>query len=343
MGSADQVLRFSDALAESRGRANECSLFLGNGFSMAWDRDIFGYQSLFDEADLRDLTVGKEPLFNAFGTHDFETIIEHLHVAEKLAEVYKLSDADFRRNLGNDANVIRTALPRVLAKRHPDSATRVNATQYGFARRFLSEFANIFTVNYDLLLYWAIVDAAGLATYRDGFRNADDGSGLIWHSPDAAKDQNVFYLHGALHLYAKFHELWKLRYAPGQLLVDQIRRNLEANVYPLVVTEGKSEEKLHRISQSPYLKYCYDRLRDLNGSLFIYGFSFSEADKHVIDLLDNNPQLIELYISVYGSPGGDGYDNPLRAGERIEARSRANGLSLRVRYFDAQTAQVWAI
>jgi len=71
----DEVLKISKKLGDKR------KLLLGNGFSCAWNKDIFSYGALLDKA--RESKEFKEEaeiaaMFTEFDTKDFERIIKVL-------------------------------------------------------------------------------------------------------------------------------------------------------------------------------------------------------------------------------------------------------------------------
>src|SRR5260370_1205122 len=82
-------------------------------------------------------------------------------------ERYRPSAMTLARSLRNDAAAIKDALVTAIAKRHPDRPYDVKPEQYAACRAFISRFEHIFTLNYDVLLYWAI--KARQAAYCSGF------------------------------------------------------------------------------------------------------------------------------------------------------------------------------
>jgi hypothetical protein len=157
-------------------------------------------------------------------------------------------------------------------------------------------------------------------------------------------------LHGGLHLYDAGSYLKKLTWSrSGIAMVDQIRAALANATYPLVVTEGSTAEKLARIEHSPYLHRGLKSMTQCGGSLFIYGHSLDDSDAHVMRRIEEGG-CATAYVSLYGSSAGQ---SNLRIRHRaelmVERRSaHENGKPvhlrkpLRVEFFDAETAHVWA-
>ncbi|EUA36317.1 hypothetical protein I549_4317 [Mycobacterium avium subsp. avium 2285 (R)] len=177
--SDEPLLDFDQALAvaEHVYNAPTPALLLGNGFSRAFDNK-FGYETLRKEAALGSLSNGvtKDDLFDHAGTNDFETVI---HTLERAAQLQKIYDpfGTLSAKLRADAEVVKRGLVDTLTAIHPPSAAEVESAKYAGARRFLRCFSAIFTLNYDMLLYWAVNQPSSLSTLApprdDGFRLRD--------------------------------------------------------------------------------------------------------------------------------------------------------------------------
>ena len=50
---------------------------------------------------------------------------------------------------------------------------------------------------------------------------------------------------------------------------------------PVYVAEGTSAQKMRKINSVAYLRHCYDTLRRIASSIFIYGHSADENDGHI--------------------------------------------------------------
>jgi hypothetical protein len=135
------------------------SLLLGNGFSMAWKASAFSYVSLRKKADLSALSCDGKLLFDALETNDFEIVIERLEAMDRLLAVYD-PRSSLSTQVAKDASIIRDALAKALAVNHPDNVSSIPDQQYAASREFLKHFACIYSVNYDLLLYWSTLQTA---------------------------------------------------------------------------------------------------------------------------------------------------------------------------------------
>lgn len=344
-----RVGQFGDAVEDSKGRTGPSSLLLGNGFSIDWNYKRFHYNSLYDDATFEGLSVAKDELSERLDTHDFEVVIERLKTAADLADLYETTDGDLPEALRADAQIVRNGLADVLARRHPNRAQELKDAEVEQARAFLAHFRDIFTVNYDLLLYWVVnrsADSSHAVPVRDGFEwpTANGPYELIWKSKPTQGAQRIFYLHGALHYFREAdHRVHKLKYGLAEPLIDQVRGRIEAGEYPRVVTEGKMEEKTASIERSAYLRACHRKLATAEGTIFVHGMSLSSNDDHILRLLESEDSKVEaLYVSVHGDPDGEFNDEMMRRARRIKHRRDSNGgRRLDVSFYDAASAHIW--
>lgn len=338
------LLSYDDAFADAASRHNRgcVTALLGNGFSQAWRSDVFSYGALFDEADLSDRV---RAVFDELRTRDFEVVMEALNRARTIVPCYD-APGQLVDELALDTQGVRDALADVLAANHPERPYDVTDDEFTHCRRFLSAFERIYTVNYDLLLYWTAMhqDVGPPLVHHDGFADDPDDPDapyVVWH-PEHRIGQNVFYLHGALHLLDAGAHLRKYTWCrTGEALVDQIREALDDEVYPLVVTEGRSNQKMARINHSPYLMRGLTSLREIGQPVIIYGHSLADNDRHVLEQLVHG-RVPAVFVSVYGDPSTEANQKVIeRAMQMREQRSLAGGSPLHVDFFAATTAPVW--
>jgi len=337
-------LSFEDALpAGAKVHANR-HLLLGNGFSIACRPDCFSYGRLLDEADLSKLSVDGLALFASEGTTDFEEIINSLRVAGRIATFYESSDPDLAVRLTADADLVKAALADTLARNHPDNVGDIEQKEYEQVRQFLAKFGHIFTVSYDLLLYWALMqEIEPQIKADDGFRQDHDEPDADWVSWDSYKpfSQNIYYLHGGLHLFEEGPTLKKLTFGrTGVALIDQIRVALDNEAYPLVITEGTSPEKFARIRHNDYLAKGLRSLATCQGSLFVHGHSFADNDAHVFRAVGLEGKYKALFVSLHGDPDSSA-NKEIQTRANAVAAERPPGKRPAVHFYDADSASVW--
>jgi hypothetical protein len=314
-------------------------LLLGNGFSIACRPEIFVYKKLFERAIFDDLPRARNA-FDALGSTDFERVIKALRDFAAIAPIY----GDPIPQALLDADALRETLVRTIASSHPALPSDITEREYTFCRKFLGHFDRIFTLNYDLLLYWTLMHDLIPPRIRcdDGFRKPDDDNEapyVTWE-PENIYEQNVYYLHGALHLFDAASELRKYTWInTGVRLIKQIHDALSQNYFPLFVAEGTSHQKFARIRHSDYLSKAYRSFLPITGSLFIYGHSLAENDDHVLDAIAKG-KTDRLFISIYGDPNSDSNRAILRRANSL-AIQRPTKRALAIYFYDAASASVW--
>lgn len=336
------VLAFQQALARTK-EAKKPHVLLGNGFSIACRADIFQYGNLFGRADFKNLPDTARAAFQALKTTDFEIVMRAMRQAAELAGVYAKKDIDLAKRLRTDADDLREVLASAIASSHPDRPADIEPERYAACRSFLSHFKSIYTLNYDLLLYWALMQSEldPQVEGDDGFRQPEDGpEDYVTWEVDRTDTQSVHYLHGALHVFDAGAEVQKYTWCnTGLALIDQIRAALAANKYPLFVAEGNAKEKLGRIQHSGFLSRSYRSFAKIGGPLFIFGHSLAENDEHILHLLDKG-KMNPVFVGLYGDPASEANRKIIHRAEQIPER-RPQRRPAEIHFFDAQSAKVW--
>lgn len=323
---------------------------LGNGFSRACRDDIFAYGALFERADFSKLSPSCRNVFDSLKTTDFEVVIRSLHSAASILETYNPSQNSLAASLRTDANGLREVLVSAIAGSHPDWPGAIPTERFEACKRFLSNFERVYTLNYDLLMYWAYMqeELQPALECDDGFRPPESGQEqyVTWEVENSY-DQKIYYLHGALHLFDSGPELQKYTWRnTGIRLKDQIRAALEISKFPLFVSEGTSEEKLERIKHSGYLHRALASMPKVTGSMFVYGLSFAKNDDHILHMIEGG-KVTSLYIGLYGNVDSASNKAIIARAQKIadtrraRATKRRRAVDLQIHYFDAQTAKVW--
>lgn len=344
-----KVVTFEAALRKIES-AKHKHLLLGNGFSIALKPDIFTYGSLYENADF-SAAPHVPKLFDALKTNDFEIVIKHLQDAARVVEVYRPKLVKLAASLRRDAAAIKDALVAAVARRHPDRPYDISPEQYAACRRLLAHFGHIFTLNYDVLLYWALmqdeVDELDLRP-DDGFRHPEDDPDQPYVTWQQANSPTVHYLHGALHLFDRTTEITKYTWSKTDVpIVDQIRIALDEDRYPLFVSEGTSASKRARILHNAYLHKALRSFeaccRPATNAIVVFGHSLAENDNHVLRCIGAGG-VEHLLISLYGDPSSKANIEAISNAEALvqyRARKRGSRFPLTVTFYDAASAQVW--
>ena len=322
----DDVIPFENALALTE--PGKRHLLLGNGFSIACRHDIFDYRHLLEKCDF-----GKAPnvpaVFRLFATADFERIIRILRDFATLAPLY---DGDGTQ-AELDAVETREALIQTIEKTHPKIPDEILTEEFASCWKFLCHFTNIFTLNYDLLLYWTQMKQRQVE-FTDGFMK--HGGVLTW-DPDHYSSKKTIFLHGALHLHEWSGRPQKYTWTDNAPpILQQVAADIRNDRYPLFVCEGKAEEKMVSIKRSEYLRFAFVSLGEMDESLFIFGHSLRDEDKHIMDQIKDS-EISRLFVSVRLA------DDP---GMIADLKGRAFALADKAGigqpiFFDADSAHVW--
>lgn len=337
------MMTFAEALEDAQ-RYNKRHLLLGNGFSIACRPNIFLYGRLYENADFGKLSATAKYAFEALATQDFERVIKALRDAQKILTAYG-APSSLTETLHKDADALRELLVETIAASHPAWPGEITEQEYKKCREFIANFNNIYTFNYDLLLYWAQMhtEEGKDPNSDDGFRKQEDNYDagyVVWESSQS-HEQNMYFLHGALHVFDTGTEIQKYTWVnTGVRLVDQIRDALTKDFFPLFVSEGTSNEKLERIRHNDYLAKAYRSFCEITGALFIYGHSLAENDEHYLKRIEKG-KVSCVYVGIYGDPDSDENKKIISRSNKLIS-GRASTRPLQVKFFDAATAHVWS-
>jgi hypothetical protein len=343
------ILQFADAIGSIDG-ASKKHLLLGNGFSISLKPDIFSYDSLYENADF-----SKAPylaaLFKAIGTKDFEIVIRHMQDAATVLAVYDSTLSELVSKLKADAAVVKDALVSAIAKRHPDRPFDISPEHYAACRAFLVQFDHIFTLNYDVLLYWVLMQDEVddlLLKPDDGFRHPEDDPNLPYVSWQQSQSATVHYLHGALHLFDQETEMIKYTWSKTDIpIVEQIRMALDENKFPLFVSEGTSASKRRKILHNAYLHKALRSFESCCGSsknaIVIFGHSLAANDAHILGCITSGG-VSNVVVGIHGNPASDSNQAIFaRTEEMIATREKRRGkrFPLNITFYDSSSAHVW--
>jgi hypothetical protein len=304
------------------------SLLLGNGFCIAHKLD-FGQNNLatkvIEVKGNKDLATLLEDSNNSF-----EDVLHGLHWAARCESNKKRKDS-----LAKKENRLRSALYNALLDAHPKP---LDEGQDPNCRRFLREYSeNLYTTNYDLLLYFNLDLKAQI--HKDGF-SGEKQKPLRW---SARKNFNLAYLHGALHIYRKSgdeSEWYKERGTHSKEFFKKVSAKLEnGEKYSFdMVLEGSAKQKLEQIEESVYLNTCYEKLLNENGPVFIFGWSCTLQDEHIVEAIQES-KIPRIVASVHCPNKVDGKKLKQRLHMLTYAPNRTANRD--VRWIDAGAVPVW--
>ncbi len=350
-----EMFTYGDLLAEIRdGRSH---LLLGNGFSIGCD-PVFCYPSLYEAAVESGLSERARSVFARLGTNNFEGAMRLLDDSHWVGTRYGLNATDLQPML-DDVEVIKRALVNAVSSSHLAHTGLVPDAKKASARSFFDPYHNIFTTNYDLLLYWVNMSGSP-PVYGDGFREDQPEDETVCFKEHLGDDRGIFHLHGGLHFFVDKSLVRKHCWRRSGLpLTESIQQGLAQSKYPLFVAEGSAELKHEQINANAYLAYCYSKFGRVTNRVVAYGFAFGESDKHIRTLIVRNTDFKQLFVALHGDPQSppnlrlvqvcremQEARQTIRAQQ--EARDRQNGRrrrspgnELEIRFFDSDSAHVW--
>lgn len=317
------------------------TLIVGNGGSIALS-ESFSYTSLYKLGVERgEINSRTQDIFHKFSKkNDFEKLLRRLSAADFINQKFEV-DKKERTKVREPYTDVRRALINTVKDIHPDQKQLVEALSS--IRQFCAKFTNVFSLNYDLTLMWAIEASNNKAlakSFSDGFSSKKSNSKLSTFVYEGRIDDGeigVHYLHGNLCLCqtkATREEKKLASEDTDHSLVKQLTDYWANNdAQPLFVCEGDSQEKLSSIAQSDYLSAAYERLKsDRSESLAIYGWSISKGDQHILDAIKLNPSLKQVAVSVYKN------DKVFQA----HAKQALNEIEIKsICFFDSESPGCW--
>jgi hypothetical protein len=326
-------------------------LLLGNGASRAVWRD-FKYDSLYEEAKKAGRIDGSlTKLFLDFNTTDFEYILRLLSQAKRVNQILHVEDKKTSRLYRRLKKTLIDTIQDVHPKREQVKKLLLPMAQ------FMKKFDTVLSLNYDLLVYWAMLE--GNDKYGNWFKDGFIDEGRFDNYYDDLYDPYqaegatlVFYPHGNLILATEFlgNEV-KLSRSGEKYLLDRIMDIWQRRDHiPLFVSEGGTEEKLQAIRRSNYLKTVYDRVIDLSSeSLVVYGWSFRDEDEHILRGIIHGG-VDRIAVSVHKSSGNVQsfcdtvkykINNMYNTLEKEKGKGKKKKDRCKITFFDSESDGVW--
>lgn len=276
------------------------SLLLGNGASIAVDKR-FSYKVLYEEvSNYSTLSNELLGLFEHYHTTNFEHILRSLLETHRINEVLGIDDDKTEKYYLE----LRNALIQTIRNIHPQHQEVKH--HFNKIAGFLSRFKKVLSLNYDLLVYWAMLayNEGHGQWFKDCFVHGEFEKDFEYLSKPYQTMKGatlVFYPHGSLFLATEpFGGEVKVSSSEKDYLLSSVLAKWQREDYiPLFVSEGTSQAKLRSITRNSYLNTVYDSVvAKLSDSLVIYGWSLGDQDQHILRALARG-NLKEIAISVY--------------------------------------------
>lgn len=318
-----------------RAQGITANLLLANGFSIAAN-SCFNYGTILSKSDFSSGNEWIRNIFTEYNTNNFEFILEVLSHAKTISKCAGYSDIS--KKYENARKQLITIFINTLRRIHPWSQ-EITGNQNENNKSFLNNFNQIFTINYDLLLYKSINHNELTDKFKDGFRRQD---GTCFFDEDYDKT-NIWFLHGALHLRSHIDgRVYKITYRgdTGETILEQLRDDVQNGKYPLMVFEGTTEEKQKKINSSQYLMIAHNTFSKISGALFVCGFSFNDNDTHILEKIKKS-SITNLCVGIYGDIDSDANNKIKEKCILIDNAIREKRSNFSIDYFDVTSANMW--
>ena len=279
------------------------TLLLGNGAGIAIDQS-FSYSSLLKHAiNKKHLLEEIRGFFYILNTEDFELVLRLIWQANYVNKILRVVDKKSQKVYRD----IQNALIKSVREIHP--AHDLEKMCLGNIYKFMRQFKTIFSLNYDLISYWAVL--YGNKNVNDGHKIKDCfidkkfGGEYRWQElrkPCYERTVSlILYPHGNLVLYKAINGIEGKIAAcyESNLLETIIQKWRTENYTPLFVSEGSADQKEQSIKNSYYLSTVFEEvLPEEKESLVIYGWGICENDEHILNKLSKS-KIKKVAISVY--------------------------------------------
>lgn len=110
-----------------------------------------------------------------------------------------------------------------------------------------------------------------------------------------SRTQNLFFLHGAFHIFKDGQREKKITQQSDKALYERLE-NILNNEEQEIVCVFQSNNKINAIKESGYLMNCLKKLGNLSGNMVIIGSSLADNDNHIFEQI-NKSSIDNIYIS----------------------------------------------
>lgn len=319
-------------------------LLIGNGFSIGFD-EIFSYTNLKDricnsnyneEGNLDELFEQYSPYGNV------EEIFKELKAIQDYYHAWSVVDYTYAyMNFDREANALLDAFIYSLLTNHKKFSS-IDYLKIESAAKFISKYQTVFSLNFDLLIYYVINRARekSIVFFNDGFgmNHWDPYGDLIFNNNFNQK--NIFYLHGSLMLFkSESGDVLKVKRKKEESIIQQLNIHLENDLRPYIICAGSAHEKIKQLKATRYGRTGFNSLSKIHGPLVLFGCSMSHQDLHLMWALKHNDNIKDIYIGIYSD---NDFPNIEEYCEMINNhRIRGYKNKLNFKFYDSKTVNPW--
>ena len=307
-------------------------ILIGNGFSCAvWEnfKEPSLYKKACDQSE-HPLSNEEQDLFTALKTKNFERVLLALSTARMIND--KILKEDYPV-IKERYESIKSALGYAVNSVHIPWKDATGSGVLNKIRKELLNYPFVYTTNYDLLIYWAVMSEEKGKGFKDYFFQSNDNNYFDISNTEIHGDATkILYLHGGLHLERNTSgQTIKRKYEEKTKLLDSFGKKSsggQEETLPLLIAEGDAEDKLKSIYSSDYLSFAYAQFAQHKGALVVFEHSLGDSDQHILDAIKRaKPSRIAISISSKKLPQDIIY-------RKAELRKKLGEASV---FFDAET------
>lgn len=277
-------------------------LLLGNGFSVSLNKEFSAdslFKSFYDKLNEEEKYTVETLMYVYVGSTCFEKNLRFLD------DPYRFIQDDevlfFSYEQGQEiVQKIRNDILTIIIDSLENFSSNGKMEKY---LNSLKTFQQIYTLNFDLLLYYITmfynINSSKNEQFCDCFSFSEirPNELLKFVGLDGSYKKFIYYLHGSIMFFSNECETYKVKGDRDTKQLTRIKEYLNLGKKPLVVLEGSSDEKIRKIKKSNYLNFCYNKLRNSQNKLVIFGASLDSVDNHIVEAINNNKK--EIAISIY--------------------------------------------
>ena len=139
----------------------------------------------------------------------------------------------------------------------------------------------------------------------DAFKKGRQGE-LIYDDHD--DEQNLFFLHGAFHIYRDGSIVKKIAQTQNKAFHKRLEDIVNSETRDVIcILTGETDNKKEQIQKGgeySYLAKCFNKLQTLEGNLVVLGSSLSENDEHIFNEIEKS-NVSDIYIATEEDQQGD--------------------------------------
>jgi len=110
-----------------------------------------------------------------------------------------------------------------------------------------------------------------------------------------SKTQNLFFLHGAFHIFKDGIRTKKITQQSDKALYERLEEILNSDNKDIVCV-FQHKDKQNAINEDAYLLNCFNKLGELSGNMIIIGSSLADNDNHIFNKIESS-HIDTVYIS----------------------------------------------